>query len=63
MRSRDDLWSIEAVGKGLYKLTIYGKDPVSKDNQGAAEILLDDDDIAELVFRAHKAQQAKVMIT
>jgi hypothetical protein len=63
MRSRD-LWCIETVGKGVYKLTVYGKDPVSKDpDRGAAEILLDDDDLEELVLAAHKAQRAKVTIS
>jgi hypothetical protein len=63
MKSKD-LWCIETVGKGIYKLTVYGKDPVSKDpDSGAAEILLDDDDIEDLVSAAHKAQRAKVTIS
>jgi hypothetical protein len=64
MRSSNHFWCIETVGKGVYKLTVYGKDPVSKDpDRGAAEILLDDDDIDELVLSAHKAQRAKVTIS
>jgi hypothetical protein len=64
MISKDDFWCIETVGKGIYKLTVYGKDPVSKaSDRGAAEILLDDDDIEEMVLAAHKAQRAKVTIS
>lgn len=63
MRSRDS-WCIETVGVGIYKLTVYGKDPVSRDpDRGAAEILLDDDDLDEMVSDAHRARRAKVTIT
>lgn len=63
MRSRDHIWCIETLGKGIYKLTVYGKDPVSKDpDRGAAEILLDDDDLDDLRLQMQRCQSAKVTI-
>lgn len=64
MRSSDHFFCIEAIGRGVYRLTVYGKHPASKNpDRGAAEMLLDDDAIEELVSAAHKAQRAKITIS
>lgn len=53
---------LQCVGKGVYKLTVYGSNPVRRDS-GAAEVLMDEDDIEALMMDISTARRATVTIT
>jgi hypothetical protein len=60
---RDDFFCAEAVGIGLVKLTLYGKSPGRGGESGAAEVILDEDDLEELIEDLRRAARAKVTIS
>ena len=64
MMKHHDLFCAEPVGIGLVKLTVYGKDPVTKEaRRGAAEIILDEDELNELIYSLQEAARAKITIS
>ncbi len=61
--NRDSCISVQCIGIGIYKITVFGESTISSTRNSSAEITLNEDDLENLLYDISQARRRKVIIS